>query len=372
MPASATPHLTGTLGLDELRELVATQAITAPNGITPAQIQPASIDLTLGDEAYRLPGSVLPLAGETIRDLVRDLALERLDLSKPTCLGRDQVYLVRLRERLRLPPGMEAYANSKSSTGRVDLATRVLADGSSRYDRIPAGYEGDLWLELVPRSFNVVAEVGVSLNQAIFFRERRVLSQAELVERHQRQPLLREPEGCPVAPRTCLFDGRVVMSADLSQPIVGYVAKRTHRPLTLAKVRGHTVDDFFAPVPKPTSGYLFLEKDRFYILATRERVIVPADLACEMVPYDAAAGEFRAHYAGFFDPGWGIFAGDERGARAVLEVRAHQDDLILRHGQPICAMAFETLTAPSTRLYGACENSYALQDGPTLSKHFKH
>ena len=362
--------LPGTLGLDELRHLVVTGAVASDAGILPAQVQPASIDLTLGEEAYRLPGSILPLANETVRDLVRDLALERLDLSKPTCLGRDQVYLVRLRERLALPAGLEAYANSKSSTGRVDLATRVLADGSSRYDRIPAGYAGDLWLELVPRSFDVIAEAGVSLNQAIFFAERRVLGQAELAERHLRQPLLREPEGGPVAARTCLFDGRVVMTADLSQPIVGYVAKRTHRPLALAKVRGHAIDDFFAPVPRPASGYLFLEKDRFFILATRERVVVPADLACEMVPYDAAAGEFRAHYAGFFDPGWGIFAGEERGARAVLEVRAHQDDLILRHGQPICAMAFESLTRPSARLYGACGNSYATQDGPTLGKHF--
>jgi dCTP deaminase len=161
------------------------------------------------------------------------------------------------------------------------------------------------------------------------------------------------------------------MTADLSRPVVGYMAKRTHQPLVLNKVRNHNPEDFFAPVQQPNSGYLFLEKDRFFILATREGVVVPADLACEMVPFDAAAGEFRAHYAGFFDPGWGVFGGEERGAKAVLEVRAHQDDLILRHGQPICAMAFEQLTRPSTRLYGACGNSYASQDGPTLSKHFK-
>lgn len=361
----------GTLGVDELRELLRAEVVSAPGGIADAQVQPASLDLTLGEEAYRLPGSVLPVAGESVRDLVRSLALERLDLSTPTCLGRDQVYLVRLRERFRLPPGMEAYANSKSSTGRVDLATRVLADGSSRYDRIPSGYDGELWLELIPRSFNLVAERGVSLNQAIFFCERRVLSQADLVERHRAAPLLRDEQGRAVPAKQCLFDGRVTMSADLARPIVGWVAKRTHQPLVLTRVRGHAVDDFFAPVGRPNSGYLFLEKDRFYILATAERVVVPADLACEMVPYDAAAGEFRAHYAGFFDPGWGVFAGEERGARAVLEVRAHQDDLILRHGQPICAMAFESLTRPCTQLYGACANSYANQDGPTLSKHFK-
>jgi len=370
MSFTDTCMIPGTLGLEELRALVAAGAITCQGGIQDKQIQPASIDLTLDSEAYRLPGSVLPLAGESVRDLVRSLALERLDLSTATCLGRDQVYWVRLRERLSLPPGMEAYANSKSSSGRVDLATRVLADGSPRYDRIPGGYSGELWLELVPRSFNVVAEAGVSLTQAIFFCERKVLGHAELAARHLRQPLLRENSGQAVAAKSCLFDGRVVMTADLSQPIVGFMAKRTHQPLVLTKLRGHAAHDFFVPVAKPGSGYLFLEKDRFFILATREGVVVPGDLACEMVPFDAAAGEFRAHYAGFFDPGWGIFGSDERGAKAVLEVRAHQDDLILRHGQPICAMAFEQLTRPSTRLYGACGNSYAHQDGPTLSKHF--
>ena len=160
MSFSETCLVPGTLGLDELRALVAAGGLTVPGGIPDKQIQPASIDLTLDSEAYRLPGSVLPLAGETVRDLVRHLALERLDLSTATCLGRDQVYLVRLRERFSLPPGMEAYANSKSSTGRVDLATRVLADGSPRYDRIPPGYAGELWVELIPRSFAVIATAG--------------------------------------------------------------------------------------------------------------------------------------------------------------------------------------------------------------------
>jgi dCTP deaminase len=360
----------GTLEATALRELVSSGAITGTEALTAQQIQPASIDLTLAEEGYRLPGSVLPLPGETVRDLVRDLALERIDLRQPICLGRDQVYLIRLRERFSLPPGLEAYTNSKSSTGRVDLATRVLADGNSRYDRIPPGYAGDLWIELIPRSFNIVAEVGVSLNQAIFFHQRHVLGPQELVALHQQSPLLFADDGKAIAAAQCCFDGRVVMTADLSRPIVGYLAKRTHKPLVLSKVRGHALGDFFSPLPRPESGYLFLEKDRFYILATGERVAVPAGLACEMVPYDAAAGEFRAHYAGFFDPGWGIRNGETVGARAVLEVRSHEDDLILRHGQPICAMAYEQLQRVCTDLYGQCGNTYADQDGPILSKHF--
>jgi len=171
----------GTLEVDALTQLVQAGHVLAPGGIRPEQIQPASLDLTLSDEAYRMPGSILPLSGdaqrpgERVRELVRGLALERIDLSASACLGRDQVYFVRLRESVRLPEGMEAYANGKSSTGRIDLATRVLSDGSPRYDRVPAGYEGELWIELIPRSFNVVAQAGVSLNQAIFFAQRRVL-----------------------------------------------------------------------------------------------------------------------------------------------------------------------------------------------------
>jgi dCTP deaminase len=374
MPNSS-PIGPGTLEVSGLQRLIASGGITAPGGIRAEQVQPASIDLRLSDEAYRMPGSILPLAGtrggagERVRALVDNLALERIDLSHDACLGRDQVYFVRLQETLRLPAGMEAYANGKSSTGRVDLATRVLADGSPRYDRVPAGYHGDLWIELIPRSFNIIAKAGVSLNQAIFFTDRRVLSQAELTARHEAAALLLEPDGERSAP-DCLFDGRLVMTADLSRGVVGYVAKRTHHPLDLSKLAQHRPEDFFAPLAHPDSGFLCLEQDHFYILATRERVVVPPDLACEMVPFDPTAGEFRAHYAGFFDPGWGILDGRPSGAPAVLEVRPHTDDIILRHGQPICAMAYEVLEQPCTRLYGACGNNYARQEGPRLSKHF--
>jgi dCTP deaminase len=369
MPTDPRLLVPGTLEATGISLLADAGGVSVAGGLRPGQIQPASLDLTLDVEAYRMPGSILPMPGERVRDLVRDLALERIDLSSPVCLGRDQVYFVLLRERLALPSQLEAYANGKSSTGRVDLATRVLADGSPRYDRIPAGYAGELWLELIPRSFNVVAEAGVSLNQAIFFAERRVLDQGQLLARHQQAALLREPDGRPSTTGS-LFDGRLVMTADLDRDVVGYVAKRTHHPLILTRLGAHRPDHFFAPLGRPDSGFLCLEQDHFYILATRERVVVPADLACEMVPFDPTAGEFRAHYAGFFDPGWGILDGQAKGAPAVLEVRPHQDDLILRHGQPICAMAYERLQQPCARLYGACGNNYATQEGPRLSKHF--
>jgi dCTP deaminase len=223
---------------------------------------------------------------------------------------------------------------------------------------------------LIPRSFDIVAQAGVTLNQLIVFQGRQVLGQAELAARHQVEPLLFLPDGSP-APASHLFDGRLMMGADLDRDIVGWVAKRTHKPLVLSAIGQHDARDFFEPVTRPTGGFLYLAQDRFYILVTRERVAVPADLACEMVPYDPTAGDFRAHYAGFFDPGWGIRNGRTVGAPAVLEVRPHTDDLILRHGQPICAMAYETLSAPCVQLYGDCGNTYASQDGPRLSKHFR-
>lgn len=358
----------GTAEYEDLARLVALGAIRSAAGIAAGQIQPSSLDLTLAEEAYRLPGSILPLPGERVADLARALALERLDLSRPACLARNQVYLVRLREELALPEGVEAYCNGKSSTGRVDLATRVLTDGTPRYDRVPPGYRGHLWIELIPRSFHITAAAGVAVNQAIVFQGRRILDQAAMLGRHAGAPLM-FAGGTPCGPEA-IFDGRLTMTADLDREVVGYVAKPTHLPLDLARIGVHRPDDFFEPVRRPGSGYLFLEQNRFYILATRERIVVPSDLACEMVPFEATAGEFRAHYAGFFDPGWGIRDGRHVGAPAVLEVRPHQDGLILRHGQPICAMAYEVLSRPCTRLYGACGNTYASQEGPRLSKHF--
>lgn len=358
----------GTAEFEDLAHLVATGAIRSAAGIDPAQIQPSSLDLTLAEEAYRLPGSLLPLPGEPVAELVRGLALERLDLSRPTCLARNGVYLVRLREELALPAGHEAYCNGKSSTGRIDLATRVLADGTPRYDRVPAGYRGQLWIELIPRSFHVIVRAGVAVNQAIVFAGRQVLAQDAVLARHAARPLMLLGER-PCAADS-IFDGRLMMTADLDREVLGFIAKPTHLPLDLTRIAAHRPDDFFAPLRRPPAGLLFLEQDRFYILATRERIVVPADLACEMVPFEATAGEFRAHYAGFFDPGWGIRDGNPVGAPAVLEVRPHQDGLILRHGQPICAMAYEVLSRPCTRLYGVCGNTYASQEGPRLSKHF--
>ncbi|MFW5829713.1 MAG: 2'-deoxycytidine 5'-triphosphate deaminase [Planctomycetota bacterium] len=357
---------TGTCTDSDLRTLITSQHIAADIPIADAQIQPASLDLRLGTECWRMPGSTLPQAGEQVRDLIERFAIEALDLSQPTCLQRGGVYLVRLQEHLQLPAGMEAYTNAKSSVGRIDLATRVLSDGNARYDRIAPGYAGELWLELIPRSFDIRLRAGICLNQAIVFADRQVLTQRELLSAHAEQALAYDGDGQAIA--EAISDGRLLLRADLQADPVGYVARRSLTPLDLLGP-AQAGQLFFEPIPRPRDGCLFLEKDRFYILASLERILVPLHLACEMVPYDPAAGEFRAHYAGFFDPGFGVRSSGSPGTRAVLEVRPHEDDLILRHGQPICAMAYERLTRPCDQAYGGGGSHYATQDGPRLSKY---
>ncbi|MEM1025813.1 MAG: 2'-deoxycytidine 5'-triphosphate deaminase [Myxococcota bacterium] len=339
-----------------------------------AQIQPASLDLTVGEEGYAVPGSMLPLPGERVRDLVRSVARRQLDLSRPEVLVRGEVYVVRLQERADLPRALRAYANSKSSTGRIDLQTRLLVDGSPRYDKVPPGYVGPLWLELIPKSFDIRLRAGDSLNQAIFFEERKLSRQEALGQLHEAHPLLFRRDGDPIpVERWPRHDGPgLLMSIDLDLEVVGYVAKKSPSPVDL-RSRDLPPEDFFDPIPRPRNGSLFLSREAFYIFCTAERLSVPKTHAVEMLPYDTSAGEFRAHYAGFFDPGFGYGAeGEVGGTAAVLEVRPYEDDLILRHGQPVCQMAYEALQTTPERLYGLLPGShYAHQRGPRLSKFFR-
>lgn len=339
--------------------------------IMPAQIQPASLDLRLSEEAYKLPGSILPLPDESVRDLLPLFGARPLDLTNPTFLDRGQVYLVRLEEELRLPPGIGAYTNSKSSTGRIDLQTRTVSDRNPRYEKHRRGYQGELWLEIIPKSFDVRVRKGVSLNQAIFYGRRDLLDDLESAALHRRSPILYTKNGLPVAGDHTLFDHGVLMSIDLDQAIVGFVARKSPLPLVLDEPMLHDSEDFFEPIRRPRNGRLLLMKEHFYILSTLEYVSVPKDFAVEMLPYESTAGEFRAHYAGFFDPGFGYGdAGEVKGTPAVLEVRPYED-LILRHGQPICKMAYERLCESVALAYGRnVKSHYHDQRGPRLSKYF--
>lgn len=361
----------GTYPSQAIRALLEGQQIISEAPIKKEQIQPSSLDLTLSAEAYSVPGSLLPLPGEDVRALMDKYMRHRLDLSQPRTLVRGEVYVVRLRERLALPSEVAAYANNKSSTGRIDLQTRVLTSDNPRYDKIPAGYQGELWLEIIPKSFDVRLQAGDSLNQAIFYAGREVLTAAELRALYAARPLLYSPDGAPQPVGRAAAGEALLMTLDLDQPVVGYVAKKSFRPIDLASFQ-HDPSEYFDPIPRPKDGALFLSQGAFYIFSTWEYVVVPPDLAVEMLPYDTSAGEFRAHYAGFFDPGFGYGErGELKGTPAVLEVRPYEDDLIVRHRQPVCKMAYERLLSVPDRLYGqGLKSHYADQRGPRLSKFF--
>ncbi|MGF1508643.1 MAG: 2'-deoxycytidine 5'-triphosphate deaminase [Myxococcota bacterium] len=357
-----------------LRELCRNDVI---RGLDSDGIQPASLDLSVAEEGYAVPGSMLPLKGESVRDLARAYARRTLDLESPNVLVRGEVYVVRLRESLNLPSDLAVYANSKSSTGRIDLQTRMLCDGNPRYDKVPFGYRGELWLELIPKSFDVRLRAGDSLNQAIFFHRRSFLGGDDLEAIHATSPLLYEPDQTPhpfdpsIGPSSADASG-ILMTINLDLDVVGFVAKKSFQPVDLAE-RDLDPAEYFEPILRPKRGALFLSREAFYILSTHEFISIPPLFAVEMLPYDTSAGEFRAHYAGFFDPGFGYgAAGEVRGTPAVLEVRPYEDDLILRHRQPVCRMAFEDLVEAPHQVYGAGVGShYAAQRGPKLAKYFR-
>lgn len=365
----------GTFPSQEIEALIERGHIRCEGPLRPEQVQPSSLDLTLSAEAYSVPGSMLPLRGEDVRGLIQRFARRRIDLSSPEILVRGEVYVVRLRESLALPPGVAAYANNKSSTGRIDLQTRVLSSSNPRYDKVPRGYAGELWLEIIPKSFDVRLRAGDSLNQAIFYDARAVLSGAALEALYAEVPLLYDPAGQPLPLQEAAHGSErdaLLMTLDLDQEVVGYVAKKSYRPLDLAGLAAHDPREYFEPIPRPKEGALFLSQAAFYIFSTWEYVAIPPAYAVEMLPYDTSAGEFRAHYAGFFDPGFGYGGGGELcGTPAVLEVRPYEDDLIVRHRQPVCKMAYERLTAAPSKIYGVGMRShYAGQRGPRLSKLF--
>ncbi len=364
--------LRGALTTALLRELAERGHIRSTAGLADRQFQPASLDLTLSEEAYKLPGSILPLRNERVRDIIAGFRARPLDLAEPCYLDRGGVYLIRLNESLDLPPGIGAYTNNKSSIGRIDLQTRTLSDGNPRYEKHRRGYAGDLWIEVIPKSFDVRVRAGVSLNQAIFYGQRAILGDDDLSALMAEKPLLYDKRGGAIGADEAVIDQGLLMSIDLDQDLVGYVAKKSPDPIILDADEKADPADFFDAIPRPRHERLLLMKEHFYILSTLEYVRVPTEFAVEMLPFETTAGEFRAHYAGFFDPGFGFGrVGELQGTPAVLEVRPYDDDLVLRHGQPICKMAYERLCGPTDRIYGEGEvNHYAHQRGPRLSRYF--
>lgn len=358
----------GILPFGEINDLVAGGKILPAKALIDGQVQPASLDLRLGPKAYRVRASFLPGGENTVRQKLDKLALHEIDISNGAVLETGCVYIVPLLERLDLPKGTAAAANPKSSTGRLDIFTRVITDRCREFDLIETGYSGELFLEVSPRTFPILVREGSRLTQIRFRRGLAQCSDADLVTLHKDQVL--------VSGGTPNIDGGLALSVDLSgnagpDSLIGYRAKR-HTALVDVDAPGSCeVLDYWEPIHARGENGLILDPDQFYILASREAVHVPPEYAAEMIPYNPLVGEFRVHYAGFFDPGFGHSEAGGEGSRAVLEVRSHEVPFILEHGQIIGRLVYEPLTGRPDQLYGTDIGSNYQAQGLKLSKHFR-
>ena len=366
--APGQTHATGILPAHGIRNMIRDQQIWAVNGqksgVLEDQIQPASLDLRLGDTAYRIRASFLPGVSGQVMQKLEMLAFHKIDLTDGAVLETGCVYLVPLMEALALPERTGGFANPKSSTGRIDVFTRVITDFGVEFDKAPHGYKGHLYLEVSPRTFPVLVRAGSRLSQIRFRRGNPAHSDAEIKRLHQESALV---DG------RANIDGGLALSIDLAGDkqtgLIGYRAKRHAGLIDVDRVNALPMNEYWEPIYNHGKNQLILDPDEFYILASRESVSIPPTHAAEMVPFNPLVGEFRVHYAGFFDPGFG--AGLEgKGSRAVLEVRSREVPFILEHGQVIGRLIYERLTDRPEVLYGKSLSSNYQRQGLRLSKHF--
>ena len=355
---------TGVLPDAQIRALAEAGAIRSDHAFADGQIQPASLDLRLGDRAYRVRASFLPGERRTVAERLKDFEMHEIALGDGAVLEKGCVYLVPLQEGLALPGDISAVANAKSSTGRLDLLTRVVCDGGTEFDRVATGYDGPLYAEICPRSFSVLVRPGQRLNQIRFRRGEAQLNDTELRQLHGATPLVSGP---------AVIDGGLAFSVDLRperSEIVGYRARPHTGVIDLDKIGHYAARDFWDAL-RTRDGQLVLDPGAFYILVSREAVTIPPEVAAEMAPYLAMVGEFRVHYAGFFDPGFGWAGAGGSGSRGVLEVRCHEAPFALEHGQVVGRLVFERMAAEPTALYGREIASNYQGQGLKLSKHFR-
>ena len=366
--APGQTHATGILPAHGIRNMIRDQQIWAVNGqksgVLDDQIQPASLDLRLGDTAYRIRASFLPGVSGQVMQKLETLAFHKIDLTYGAVLETGCVYLVPLMEALALPERTGGFANPKSSTGRIDVFTRVITDFGVEFDKAPPGYKGHLYLEVSPRTFPILVRAGSRLSQIRFRRGNPAHSDAEIKRLHQESALVDGHAN---------IDGGLALSIDLSGDkqtgLIGYRAKRHAGLIDVDRVNALPLNEYWEPIYNHGKNQLILDPDEFYILASRESVTIPPTHAAEMVPFNPLVGEFRVHYAGFFDPGFG--AGLEgKGSRAVLEVRSREVPFILEHGQVIGRLIYERLTDRPEVLYGKSLESNYQRQGLRLSKHF--
>jgi len=368
--ADGTVRSTGILPLQELEyQVKVTKEIFAVEPIHGSQFQPASLDLRLGSVAYRVRASFLPGKDATVQQKLAEFTMHKMDISDGAVLERGCVYIVPLLESLALKRRTSAMGNPKSSTGRLDIFTRLITDNGTEFDRVREQYSGPLYAEVSPRTFSVLVRKGSRLNQIRIRRGNPANSDQalkRLQELHQvvgtdiHEDDIRN--GVPVS---------VDMKGDKPRGIIGYKARSHAGLIDIDRIRHYDVLDYWEPVYAPPHGGLVLDPADFYILGSREAVKVPPTYAAEMIAYDTLVGEFRVHYAGFFDPGFGHPDAGGEGSRAVLEVRSFEVPFVLEHGQVVGRLVYERLTEQPSRLYGSHTNSSYQRQGIALSKHFK-
>ncbi|WP_370286840.1 2'-deoxycytidine 5'-triphosphate deaminase [Pseudooceanicola nanhaiensis] len=356
--------MTGICASQRLKTMIGAGEIRATQSVTEAQIQPASLDLRLGTRAWRVRASFLAGEGRSVASRLAEFEMHRFELGGGAVLEKGCVYVVPLMESLALPTGVEAVCNAKSSTGRLDLLTRVITDEGVEFDRIPEGYEGPLYAEICPRSFSVLVRPGMRLNQIRFRDGAAVLDDAALRALHAEVPLV---DG------EAVIDEGLGFSVDLrpaSGDLVGFRAKPHTGIIDLDNI-GHYDPKAYWEEIRTSDGQIILDPGAFYILVSREAVCIPPDHAAEMAPYLAMVGEFRVHYAGFFDPGFGWAEAGGAGSRGVLEVRCHEAPFVLEHGQVVGRLIYERMEERPETLYGTGIASNYQGQGLKLSKHFK-
>jgi dCTP deaminase len=364
-------HGTGLLPAQHLKALIEqSREIRATAPIEPDQLQPASLDLRLGARVYRVRASFLPGAGATVQAKIDALAMHQFDLDDAgAVLEKGCVYIVPLLESLALKKRTSAIANPKSSIGRIDVFTRLITDRGTEFDRVRPNYHGPLYAEISPRTFSILVRKGDRLNQIRIKRGTPLPSDDAMRRLNERDGLVQ-----PALEREDIKQG-VPITVDLADAgpgaVIGYRARKHAGLIDLRRLRHYAPGDFWHVLRAAETRSLVLDPGEFYILASKEAVKVPADHAAEMLAYDTAMGEFRVHYAGFFDPGFGHAQAGGEGTRAVLEVRSHEVPFMLEDGQRVGRLVYERLIAKPDRLYGAGIGSSYQRQGLTLSKHFK-
>ncbi len=363
----------GVLPVQRIKALIEAGHVCSEHPISEDQIQPSSIDLRLGAVAYRVRASFLTGKHAPVEKKIESLQMHQIDLTKAAVLEKGCVYIVPLMEELRLPPKISGKANPKSTTGRLDVFTRLISDYGMEFERVEAGYKGKLYVEIVPRTFSILVREGTKLNQMRFVKGvGPPPNDSKLDKLDKAETLVYLSNDLPQDP---LISEGIRISIDLEgrhgSEIIGYKAKQ-HAPLIdLSQVNHYDPLEFWEPITRPKAKSLVLNPDDFYILISKEKLRIPPDYAAEMVAYDPSVGEFRIHYAGFFDPGFGYGDNDIKGTPAVLEVRSHEVPFLLEDGQVVGRLIYEKLLEQPEKIYGVGIGSSYQCQGLSLSKQFK-